>query len=80
MEIQVIEPRVNDRDKFAVAVYAGGSMFMLETYKTRESLSVSYTVWLKYSKTHGVTKPYPIEILDDTGGCKILEDLINDSP
>lgn len=58
MEPEVFKPKVDGQHEFAVAVPAGKTMFMIETYATREYLRIEYERWKEYAAKHGITKPF----------------------
>ncbi len=77
MEIKVFKPKVKEQERFAVAVPTDkGIMAIIQTYASKEQLETGYKHWKEDASQKGLTKPYPIEILDKDLKCKILEDLL----
>ena len=78
MDIDAFKPRIKEEERFAVAVPTeGGIVVVIQTYHNMEQLETGYKDWLKYASQRNITKPYPIELLDDSGKCKILTALVD---
>ena len=66
-------------DRFAVAVPAvqeSGvipAMSVIETYPSQEDLNKAYDGWEMFAERLDITRPYKIEILDESGKFKVLE-------
>ena len=73
------EPRVKEKERYALAVPTDGPMMIIQTYHNLEQLETGYKDWKEFASKQGLTKPYPIELLDDKGNCRILKDLIEDA-
>ena len=68
-----------ENHKYATALWTDKKiMMMVETYPTIETLEIGYRDYLATAKQKGLTKPWPIELLDETGKCRIVEELILD--
>lgn len=77
MTIHILQPEINKEDRFAVAVPARGgddrsTMMIIGTYPTKEALDAGYQQWRSFAEGRGITVPYKIELVDETGKCKIL--------
>jgi len=80
MPLDFFEPKINANHKFAVAVYTGcRKLVILQTYPSLEQLEAGYKDWYKYASKRGVTKPYPVEILDPSLKCRVLKNMISPS-
>ena len=63
-------------DKYAVAVRSDKGLMILETYRTKKALEKGYIVWNNLAIKRCLLKPSPIEILDESGTSKVLEDMV----
>ena len=72
-----MKPEFDPRYKYAVALgVEGGTVAPLKSYEHLEELKLGYKEWLDYATTRGLTKPVPIELIDNKGTCKILTAII----
>jgi len=77
MGIGIFKPQLNEKHKYAVALGTDvGTLAILKTYPSYEQLETGYKEWHDMATQKNLTKPVPIELLDDTGKCKILEELL----
>lgn len=77
MKMELFSTKIDVQHRFGVAVPTeGGTMAIIQTYETKELLENDYREWQKYASERGITKPYPIEFLDNNGRCKILTDIL----
>jgi hypothetical protein len=77
MSVLVI-PRIEEKELYAIAIPTDGPMMVIQTYHNLEQLETGYRHWKEFASKQGLTKVYPIELLDDKGNCKILENLLKD--
>ena len=80
MAIESFKPDWKKEDKYAVAIpVQGGTVAPLASYDNLELLKAGYTKWKAYALKNGITKPLPIQFLDNKGTCKILTELIQET-
>jgi len=78
MKMDTFVPETDNQHKFAIAVPTeSGIMMMIQKYKTKKELETGYREWLDYASRRNLTKPYPIEILNERLECKILNELLD---
>jgi len=77
MRIDIFKPvRSEGKDKYAVAVPTSGPLAIIEKCPSEEQLTEAYRRWYDHAVSQGITKPVPIELLDSSGKCKVLTDML----
>jgi hypothetical protein len=75
--MDVFRPEWNINHRYAVALkIAGGGVCPIQSYEKLEELKAGYKSWYEDAVAKKLTKPIPIEFVDNTGKCKILTDMI----
>ena len=82
MAIKILKPLVSKGAKYAVAVpLKGGGVVPVQSYDSLKDLKEDYARWKQYAIEGNITKPVPIEFLDEkgltnNGKCKVLTEIL----
>jgi len=77
VNIEQLKLQVKSNQKYAVCVpRVDGRALFIQSYDTKEQLGAGYSFWKKMAEDTHLLGPLPLEILDNTGKCKILTDIL----